>query len=130
TIGAACDNYDRAGHIYIVFGPKGQASYTPNNVERIEIARFITPFMNKNYSPNTLSFSYTADNVAEMFTNTAIRAEYDIWVELDIFGTTGAGETQVAGCAGRKDTFRGTLTFTSAQDTSITYNDEMVYIPL
>ena len=130
TIEAACDNYDRLGHIYVVFGPKGEDTYVPNEVERIEAARFITPFMNKNYSPNSVSYSYTVNNIAEILSNTEIRAEYDLWIELDVFGTTGAGEQQVAGCAGHKDTFRGTLSLTSAEDAGIVYNDEMLFMPL
>lgn len=130
TLEAACDNYDRLGHIYLAFGPKGTGTYIPAEVPRIEIARFVTPFMNKNYSPNNLSYHYTVNNVAEILTNDELRAQYDIWVELDIFGTTGAGETEVAGCSGHKDTFRATLSFTTDEDSQISYDDEMLFMPL
>ena len=127
---AACDNYDRLGHVFVAFVPKGSETYVQNSVSRIEIARFITPFMNKNNSPTSVSYHYTVDNVAEILTNTGLRAEYDFWLELDVFGTTGAGQTQVAGCSGKEDTFRATLSITTGDDSQFTYDDEMLLMPL
>lgn len=122
TIGALCDNYDRIGGVHIALVPKGQASYTMNDpqVKRIEVGRYITPFMNKNISPTEVPYTYEVNNLYAVFSNTALRAAYDIWVELDVFGVPYAANTQVAGCANRNDVFAGTLTFVTSNDPAIT----------
>lgn len=122
TIGALCDNYDRIGGVHLALVPKGQASYTLNDtsVKRIEIARYITPFMNKNLSPAEVPYTYEVDNLYSVFSNMAIRNAYDIWIELDVFGVPYAANTQVAGCAGRNDVFTGTLSFMTYTDPSVT----------
>lgn len=113
TIGAACDNYDRIGNVNIVLVPKGAETYDPDNVTRIELARFITPFMNKNVSPTDVPYTFSVNNVARIFKDQALLAAYDIWAELQVFGVPYAAQTQVAGCAGQIDVFYGTLEFTS-----------------
>lgn len=122
TIGALCDNYDRIGGVHIALVPKGQASYTMNDpqVKRIEVGRYITPFMNKNISPTEVPYTYEVNNLYAVFSNTALRAAYDIWVELDVFGVPYAANTQVAGCANRNDVFAGTLTFVTSNDPAVT----------
>ncbi|MGE4514538.1 MAG: peptide-N-glycosidase F-related protein [Chryseobacterium sp.] len=117
-IGALCDNYDRIGGVHIALVPKNQASYTLNDttVKRIEVGRYITPFMNKNISPTEVPYTYQVDNLYSIFSNMTLRNSYDIWVELDVFGVPYAANTQVAGCAGRNDVFAETLDF-------VTYND-------
>lgn len=122
TIGALCDNYDRIGGVHIALVPKGQASYTMNDpqVKRIEVGRYITPFMNKNISPTEVPYTYEVNNLYAVFSNTALRAVYDIWVELDVFGVPYAANTQVAGCANRNDVFAGTLTFVTSNDPAVT----------
>lgn len=124
TIGALCDNYDRIGGVHIALVPKGQALYTMNDplVKRFEIGRYITPFMNKNISPTQVPYTYDVDNLYPVFSNTALRAAYDIWVELDVFGVPYAANTQVAGCANRNDVFAGTLTFVTSTDPTISNN--------
>lgn len=116
TIGAACDNYDRIGNVNLAFVPKGDPSYVPDEVTRIELARFITPFMNKNISPTDVPYTFTTDNVAKIFKDPVLLAAYDIWVELQVFGVPYAAQTQVAGCAGQIDVFYGTLEFVSGSD--------------
>ncbi len=123
TLGAACDNYDRIARVYLAFVPKGATTYNQSAVDRIEIGRYITPFMNKNITPTGVPFAFVMDNVSEIFHDTALRSSFDIWVELDIFGVPYAAQTQVAGCAGRIDTFYGTLTFDSVTDSNQTYTD-------
>lgn len=130
TLKAACDNYDRIANLYIAMVPQGATTYVANEVDRIELGRFITPFMNKNNSPMEVPFSFTTDNVAEMLTDPALAAEFDFWVELDIFGVPYAAQTQVAGCAGRIDTFYGTVTFTSEDDPTQTYDEPNFLLPL
>ncbi|MAZ73512.1 MAG: hypothetical protein CMC70_10240 [Flavobacteriaceae bacterium] len=121
TLKAACDNYDRIARAYLAFVDKGEPTYVSNQVERLEIGRFITPFMNKNIAPMEVDFSFTVDNIAEILTDTALRAEFDFWIELDVFGVPYAAQTQVAGCAGRIDTFYGSLTFVTEEDPGQTY---------
>jgi hypothetical protein len=121
TLKAACDNYDRIARVYLAFVDKGETTYVSNDVERLEIGRFITPFMNKNISPMEVPFSFTADNIAEIFNDASLRATFDFWIELDVFGVPYAAQTQVAGCAGRIDTFYGSLTFVTEEDAGQTY---------
>jgi hypothetical protein len=119
TIGAACDNYDRIGNVNLVLVPKGDATYDASNVTRIELARFITPFMNKNITPTEVPYTWTANNVASIFKDTAILTVYDIWAELQVFGVPYAAQTQVAGCAGQIDVFYGTLEFVSSNSNAV-----------
>ncbi len=110
-IKAACDNYDRIGNVNLALVPKGQTTYELNDagVKRIEIARYITPFMNKNRTPNTVPYSYDLSNISRIFKDIETNANYDIWMELEVFGVPYAAQTQVAGCAGRTDVFYGTV---------------------
>ena len=108
-VGALCDNYDRIGAVHLALVPKGAPTYTPAEVQRIELARFITPFMNMNKAPTTVPYQWDADNVVPILKDEDLRAEYDIWLELSIFGVPYAANTEVAGCAGRNDTQLGTL---------------------
>lgn len=129
TVGALCDNYDRLGHVYLAFVPKGATSYNQNEVDRIEIGRIITPFMNKNNNPKEVSYDFKVDNVAELFKDSNLLSQYDIWAELEIFGVPYAANTQVAGCAGRNDVFEGTLAFTTSNATE-TYTHPHFILPL
>lgn len=130
TLGAACDNYDRIASVHIALVPQGQVTYVSSDVETIEIARFITPFMNKNISPMEVPFNFTIDNVAEMLNDTELLTEFDFWMELRVFGVPYAAQEQVAGCAGRNDTFYGTLELTSETDTNQTYPNDNFILPL
>ncbi len=116
TVKASCDNYDRIGNVNLAFVPKGATTYSPNDVQRIELGRFITPFMNKNVLPNEVPYTFNVSNIYRIFNDPAITANFDIWVELEIFGVPYAAQTQVAGCAGRNDVFFGTLEFVSETD--------------
>ena len=127
SIKASCDNYDRIGNVNLALVPKNQATYIPNDVSRIELARFITPFMNYNIMPDTVPYTFNVDNMAKIFKDPTINALYDIWIELQVFGVPYAAQEQVEGCAGRNDVFYGTLNFVS-NTTSITSNE--VLIPL
>ncbi len=108
-IGALCDNYDRIGSVQLALVPKGAETYDPAMVERIEVARFITPFMNKNKEPDTVPYEWDIDDVAAILTNAELQAQYDFWIELAVFGVPYAANTEVAGCADRNDVFRGWL---------------------
>jgi len=129
VIKAACDNYDRLGHVNLAFVPKDSALYDPNNTQRIEIARFVTPFMNKNRQPDTVPYVYQVDYLRHLFQDQNLREQYNFWLELEVFGVPYAANTQVAGCSGRSDVFYGTLWFTATETASTLKNDH-VFIPL
>jgi hypothetical protein len=113
TIKADCDNYDRIGNVNLALVPKDAVTYVPNNVQRFELARFITPFMNKNISPYQVPYTFSIDNVAKLFKDPTINALYDIWIEFEVFGVPYAAQTQVAGCSGINSVFFGTLELVS-----------------
>lgn len=109
VIGALCDNYDRIGNINIAFVPKGALSYEYDDVSRIEVTRFITPFMNKNKKPDEVPYSYEIANVGKILRDANLNACYDFWLEFEVFGIPYAANTQIAGCADRNDVFEGTV---------------------
>ena len=124
TIAAACDNYDRIGNVNLALVPKGATTYTPANVPHIELGRYITPFMDKNRSPSSVSYDYDISNMAALFKETSLNTQYDFWVELQVFGVPYAANTQIAGCSGRNDVFYGSLELTTnapapAQSTNV-----------
>ncbi len=127
-IRALCDNYDRIGNVNLALVPKGDTAYHPDSVQRLELARFITPFMNKNIWPDTVPYSFQADNVAHILRDSALRARYDFWAELQVFGVPYAAQTQIAGCAGRIDVFYGFLDFVTSPPAPVLNNN--VLIPL
>jgi hypothetical protein len=108
-VGALCDNYDRIGGVNLAMVPKGATTYDPAMVERIELARFITPFMNMNKEPKQVPYEWDASNVVAILRDEDLRAQYDFWFELMIFGVPYAANTEVAGCEGRNDTQLGSL---------------------
>ncbi|CEJ71435.1 hypothetical protein BN1195_03783 [Chryseobacterium oranimense G311] len=131
TIGALCDNYDRLGSVFLTMVPKSQPTYTidDTNVKRIEVGRYITPFMSKNRSPLEVPYTYDLSNLYSIFHDAALRTAYDMYMELDVFGVPYAAQTQVAGCAGRIDVFSGSLTFFST-DTGTTPTDYNAVVPI
>ncbi len=128
VISALCDNYDRIGNVNIALVPSGAASYHPDSVEHIEIARFITPFMNKNYNPKSVPYTFNIDNIAAIFKDSDISSTFDFWIELGVFGVPYAANTQVAGCSGRNDVFRGKVEFVTNDAT--TNQSTNVLLPL
>jgi hypothetical protein len=111
VIKALCDNYDRIGNVNLALVPAGATTYVPDNVQHIELGRFITPFMNKNVQPDSVPYLFNIDNVAMLLKEPTITNTYDIWIELAVFGVPYAANTQVAGCSGRNDVFLGKLQF-------------------
>lgn len=131
TIAPLCDNYDRLGEVFLAMVPKNQSTYTVDdpNVKRIEVGRYITPFMNKNRTPSEVPYTYDVSNLYSIFHDTTLRGMYDLYMELDVFGVPYAAQTQVAGCANRIDVFSGTLTFFST-DTGATPTDTNSIVPI
>ena len=125
-IGALCDNYDRIGNINLAFVPKGAETYNTKEVKRIEIGRFITPFMNKNYKPTSVPYVFDVDYVSLILRDERLRAEYDIWAEFELFGIPYAANEQVRGCSGRQDVFTGTLTFITDQTPAPATNTNVI----
>ncbi|SIQ09647.1 Por secretion system C-terminal sorting domain-containing protein [Chryseobacterium sp. RU37D] len=119
TINALCDNYDRLGHVFLAFVPKGAASYDTNLVKKLEIGRFITPFMNKNISPTSVPYTFQVDNLGAVFKDVNLRSQFDFWIEFTVFGVPYAAQTQVSGWTGRIDVFKGTLSFTTDNNSSV-----------
>lgn len=131
TIAALCDNYDRLGEVFLAMIPKSQSTYTINdpNVKRIEVGRYITPFMNKNKTPSEVPYTYDVSNLYSIFHDTVLRSQYDLYMELDVFGVPYAAQTQIPSCTNRNDVFSGTLTFFST-DTGATPTDNNSIVPL
>lgn len=129
SVRACCDNYDRIGNINLAFVPKGQESYLPGEVSRIEIGRFITPFMNKNKKPDVVPYVFRVDYLRYIFKDKALRENYDIWAEYELFGVPYAANKEVPGCKDRNDVFYGTLEFVSSIP-QVGEQDHNVLIPL
>ena len=127
-IGAMCDNYDRIGNINLAFVPKGSATYSPAEVKRIELGRFITPFMYKKLEPREVPYAYEVDNVSGILRDARLREEFDIWVEFQLFGIPYAANEQVKGCADCQDVFAGTLWFETDAPAPLT--DKNVLVPI
>ncbi len=128
VVGALCDNYDRIGSVNLALVPKGAKTYVPAEVSRLELARFITPFMNMNKDPKTVPYQWDANNVVPILKDPELRAEYDMWFELYIFGVPYAANTEVAGCKDRNDTQLGTLLLYT--DSTKEAEDFTVLLPL
>ncbi|MDH7911268.1 peptide-N-glycosidase F-related protein [Winogradskyella sp. SYSU M77433] len=115
-IGALCDNYDRIGNLFLNLVNQGDDYSESNIVERIEIGRFITPFMNKNVSPDEVPYLFQVDNIAKILNDQNISSTHDFFLEFNVFGVPYAANEQVAGCSGRNDVFRGTVIFKSRNE--------------
>jgi hypothetical protein len=125
-IKASCDNYDRIGYVGLAIVPKNQTTYDRSKVKRMEIARFITPFMNKNLKPDTVPYNYEVSNLVQILKDRKINDSFDFWLELSVFGVPYAANTQVAGCAGRKDVFFGTVDLITNDNEVVRDTDNLV----
>ncbi|HEY3498243.1 MAG TPA: peptide-N-glycosidase F-related protein [Polyangiaceae bacterium] len=126
VIGALCDNYDRIGSVGLALVPKGETSYEPDDVEHIEVGRYITPFMDKNRQPDEVSYEYEAHHLVPVLHDVELRAEFDLWLELELFGVPYAANDEVQGCANRSDVFRGTLILDSDSSAAAPAFDELI----
>jgi hypothetical protein len=136
TLNPLCDNYDRIGNVNLAFVPKGQTTYVYNEVKRIEIGRFITPFMDMtDTSVTEVPYVYDLDHLTNIFHDEAIIADYDLWVELEVYGYQGGpgqggAAVEIPGCANRKDVYAGSLVFESTTDDTVTPPASTVVGPL
>lgn len=116
-----CDNYDRIGNVNLAFVPKGATSYVYNQVDRIEIGRFITPFMVPD-GTTEVPYTYDVSNLVDLFHDPVLSSAYDFWVELEIYGYQGsptqggAAHDYPSICSTRNDVYRGSLEFVSEGD--------------
>lgn len=125
VIGALCDNYDRIGSVALALVPKGRSTYVAEDVERIEVGRYITPFMNRNQKPDEVTYRFTADNLVPVLHNAQLRAQFDLWFELELFGVPYSANKEVAGCANRNDVFNGRVTLESDSNVAAATFDEL-----
>ncbi|HEY0092357.1 MAG TPA: peptide-N-glycosidase F-related protein [Flavobacterium sp.] len=119
-----CDNYDRIGNVNLALVPKGSTSYTYNQVTRIEIGRFITPFMHLQNQPDEVPYVYQVDNLTAIFHDETITSTYDLWIEFEVYGYQGGpgqggAAVEIPICAGRNDVYQGTLEFSSTDTGTI-----------
>ncbi|MDC0676259.1 peptide-N-glycosidase F-related protein [Sorangium atrum] len=128
VVGALCDNYDRLGSVNLALVPKGAQTYVPGEVDRIEVARFVTPFMDMNKQPTTVPYEWEASNLVPILKDPDLLADHDIWFELGIFGVPYAANDEVPGCAGRNDTQLGSLMLYT--DSTKEAQDFSVLLPL
>ena len=115
-ISALCDNYDRIGNVSLALIPKGDEKYNLKEVTHIELGRFITPFMHKNRTPSTVSYSFETNQISCILHSKSLQQKYDFWVELEVFGVPYAAQKEVKGCEGRIDVFSGTLKLITSED--------------
>lgn len=132
AIHALCDNYDRIGSVDLVLMPKdsliyndcwrtkpsggtysGRLGNTDPTIKRIEVARYITPFMNMNKQPDSVPYHWDISFLAPMLHDRQLRDTMNLWLEFHLEGVPYAANTQIAGCAGRNDVFAGTLDIVS-----------------
>lgn len=128
VIGALCDNYDRIGSVALALVPKGRSTYKAEDVQRIEIGRYITPFMDKNRQPDEVPYEYQADHLVPVLHDLELRAQFDLWLELELFGVPYAANNEVAGCANRSDVFRGSVILDSDSSKPAPTWDELIPI--
>ncbi|KAF2519715.1 T9SS type A sorting domain-containing protein [Flavobacterium salilacus subsp. salilacus] len=132
TLNPLCDNYDRIGNVNLVLVPKGQTSYVYGEVGRLEIGRFITPFMDKNVTdPDSVPYVYELNHLTKLFHNESITSNFDFWVELEVYGYQGGpgqggAAVEIPGCQGRNDVYMGSLEFTSTYDDTIDDTDNYI----
>ena len=128
AVQASCDNYDRIGNVNLAFVPKNQPDYTPSEVTRIEIGRFVTPFMDKNKEPNVVPYQFEVDYLSLIFRDKTTIEQFDLWIELEIFGVPYAAQKQIEGCSDRLETFYGSVYFETSEP--IAEQNTTVFIPL
>lgn len=129
AVHACCDNYDRLGNINLALVPKGQTAYSTDSVQRLELGRFITPFMNKNKEPSTCPYRFNANYLSLILRDGRLRRDYDLWLEYELFGVPYAAQQQVDGCEGRSDVFQGTLSLLTSQPALPTVDTD-VLVPI
>ncbi|MDE6272155.1 MAG: hypothetical protein K2M31_04020 [Muribaculaceae bacterium] len=128
-VGALCDNYDRMGRVMLAFPEAGSVNYDPQAVERIEIARFITPFMNKNKLPDEVPYIYDLDDLRQLLADPELLSGRDVWMEVEIFGIPYDANKKVKGCEQRNDVFAATVSFAGHESSAAETSQKATKIP-
>lgn len=126
---AACDNYDRIGSVSIALLPKGIVYNGQNAISKMELARFITPFMNKNKMPNQVVYHFDSDAIPQLLTDKQLLSQYDVWMEVNIFGVPYDAQKKIVGCGGRNDTFFASVYFVNDKNVSVEKSDAL-FVPI
>jgi len=129
-VSPACDNFDRLGHIKLVLVPKGSDSIRPFGTKSIEIARFITPFMDKHRKPDSVPYTFQVNYLQHIFQDQYLRKNFNFWLELRLFGVPYRAWQQIEGCYGRNCTFYGSISFTTTPTPNQELETGNVFIPL
>ena len=148
TISALCDNYDRIGSVDLVLMSRDSLTYndcvrlkdngstysgrlgdTDPTIQRIEIGRFITPFMDKNKGVD-VPYSWDVSFLSPLFHDKQLRDTMNLWLEFHLEGVPYAANTQIAGCSGRNDVFAGTLEIVASDSRSYTLPQRQLTQPL
>jgi len=127
---ALCDDYDRIGNVNLAFVPKNATSYVYEEVQRVEVGRFITPFMNNiTQAPTQVPYTFEANNITQILHDPVLSAQYDFWFELEIYGHQGGPNAEQGGaqwdflstglCNNRNDVYKGTLELVSQNDPNV-----------
>lgn len=138
TLSPLCDTYDRIGNVNLVMVPTGATTYTYNqdDIIRIEMGRFITPFMNLLVTnPNEVPYTFEVNNIAKLLHDTSISANYDFWVELEVYGyqgdaSAGAVHDLPNTCPGRNDVYMGSLELVSTTNPNLIQGEDNFFVPL
>ncbi len=148
TITALCDNYDRIGSVDLVMMTRDSLIYndcwrtkanggrysgrlgdTDPSIQRIEIGRYITPFMDKNKGVD-VPYSWDISFLAPLLHDKALRDSMNLWLEFHLEGIPYAANSQIAGCSGRSDVFAGTLEIVSNEIVSEPQPQQQLTLPL
>lgn len=124
---AACDNYDRLAYVSAFFVEHGKA--LEQAAKKIELARYITPFMDKNKQPDIRPYLWEMNAIGDILRNEALLKKYDVYIQMYVFGVPYAAQKQVKGCEGRNDVFIGNLSFTVYPSAGKLQKD-YVFIPI
>ena len=142
AVGAACDNFDRIGRVNLALVPKSHIAgpdfpYIMGQTTRMELARFITPFMDRSRMPNAVPYVFQVSHLQHIFQCQTLRENYNFWIELAIGGIPipdipGANQIILnrTGCRGRQDIFYGSVSFFTTPTPTTVLETDNVFIPL
>ncbi|MCL2416448.1 MAG: hypothetical protein FWD02_00745 [Bacteroidales bacterium] len=130
VVSPSCDNFDRLGHVKLVLVPKKSDSIRPVGTKSIEIARFITPFMDRHREPSYVPYTFQVNYLQHIFQDKNLRENFDFWLELRLFGVPYRAWQQIEGCYGRNCTFYGSISFTTMPAPNHELETCNVFIPL